>query len=488
VHRLSRTLGLAAALFSLSALAAGTDGSWTRCAAPAHLTPNPGGRTFYVSTSGVDPGSCPSASNYTFRTIDAAARCALGKDTIYVRNGTYGPVTISNFYPSDWVLITNAPGENPVIDGRGPSGNGPIVADWAAIVYLLKVSKVAIQGLEIRNTGVPSNPLQGGVGIKADKSTYVRLYFNTIHDTARHAVLIDGHQYEVVGNKIYNTVMRNQNNRIATVCSDCFWDGAIATQSLQTQWGHTFTANEIHDTWGECLVIGPVDGATVEGNKIYSCIHADLYVSNSQNVTANRNWLYAANDNYNHDGERATGLLLANENATIPWHVNHVRMTNNIIEWLSRGIQYWRADKSRTNVDTYSDLYIGFNDLNRHVHSPMAFDAPGSPTTPTNKIAANLSINYLATGAWIYTEDPYFYDNWSVTPQDGNANFRYSGTTLTNPGIVDRWGSYIPAYDWRSDAQARWQIAPNSQPEMPSQDYHCSPHGQNYWNSAGAVN
>src|SRR5215469_533795 len=143
-----RTLGLAAGLFSLAALAAGADGSWTQCAAPARLTPDPAGRLFHVATWGTNPGYCP-APGYTFRTIDAAAKCAQGRDTIYVHNGTYGPVLIMNLWPSAQVLITNAPGENPIIDGWGG------IADYAAVLGLWQVTNFAIQGREVRNTGVP---------------------------------------------------------------------------------------------------------------------------------------------------------------------------------------------------------------------------------------------------------------------------------------------------------------------------------------------
>src|SRR5678815_5345538 len=78
LHALGRTLGLAAGLFSLAALAAGADGSWTDCAPPLRLTPDPAGRTFHVATWGTNPGTCP-GEGYTFRTIGAAAKCARGK-------------------------------------------------------------------------------------------------------------------------------------------------------------------------------------------------------------------------------------------------------------------------------------------------------------------------------------------------------------------------------------------------------------------------
>ena len=67
-----------------------------------------------------------------------------------MHDGTYGPVQLANMWPSNTILITNAPGESPVIEGWGS------VIDFGAIVGLWRVSNIAIQGLEIRNTGVPT--------------------------------------------------------------------------------------------------------------------------------------------------------------------------------------------------------------------------------------------------------------------------------------------------------------------------------------------
>src|SRR5215470_3997107 len=157
LHSIGRTLGLLAGLFSAMALGAGADGSWTWCSQTKRISPDPGGRTFYVATWGTNPSSCPGAG-YTFRTLDAAARCAKGRDTIYVKGGTFGPVTIANLWPSAQVLITNAPGENPVFDGWNS------VQDYGAILALWRVTNFTIQGLVIRNTGVPDAE-HGGYGL-----------------------------------------------------------------------------------------------------------------------------------------------------------------------------------------------------------------------------------------------------------------------------------------------------------------------------------
>ncbi|MGZ6097203.1 MAG: hypothetical protein ACXWLL_02335, partial [Myxococcaceae bacterium] len=136
-------IALLFALAPLIAKAAGADGSWTWCSAPARLQPTSWGRPWHVATWGSDPGSCPSSSGYTFRTISAAVRCAWGGDTIYVHNGTYGPVSISNVWPSNDILITNADGENPVIEGWSSVG------DYQSIFSIWNASHIAVQGLDL---------------------------------------------------------------------------------------------------------------------------------------------------------------------------------------------------------------------------------------------------------------------------------------------------------------------------------------------------
>ena len=69
----------------------------------------------------------------------------------------------------------------------------------------------------------------------------------------------------------------------------------------------------------------------------------------------------------------------------------------------------------------------------------------------------------------------------------GNWNFG-TNTTATSPGINDTWGTYVPAYELKPGAVIRWTIAPWSEPEMPSTDFHCQSRGQNDWNTPGAIN
>ena len=471
LQALARNLGVAAGLISLTAMAAGADGSWTWCSQPSRAAPTSWGRKLYVATWGTNPSSCPNWSGYTFRTIDGAAKCAWGGDTIYVHGGTYGRVQISNFWPSSTVLITNVSGESPVIDGWGG------IVDYGSVFGLWRVSNVVVQGLVIQNTGVPDAD-HGGYGVKVSESSNVKIYFNTVRNTARHGVVTDGSNMEVVGNEIYNTVMRNQ-----WFQSD-YWDAAVSSDPQHDQWGYKLIGNYVHDSYGECADVLAVDGATVQGNKIGNCVSTNLFVSNSQNVTVDRNWIFASTDKYNRKdyGYRAAGIQLANEGQSVGWSVNNVRITNNIVEWVSQAVRYWKSGHNGKKVkDTYGNLYVGFNDFNRTQFSPIRFDTPeGWDPAGYSRLRQNLVINtsgytWMSTGQW---------GAWDVT---GNWNYG-KGTSATSPGINDPWGTYLWAYELHSGAVIRGTVAPWSESQMPSTDYLCQSRSQNSWNTPGAIN
>src|SRR4029077_8806418 len=111
-----------------------------------------------------------------------------------------------------------------------------------------------------------------------------------------------------------------------------------ATGTHRSQWGYKLVGNSVHDSYGECVDVLNLDGVTVEGNRIYNCISTNLFVSGSRNVTVNRNWIYANTDHFNRKdyGYRATGIILGNEGGQYGWSLNNVRLTNNIVEWLSQ--------------------------------------------------------------------------------------------------------------------------------------------------------
>ena len=447
--------------------AAGADGSWTWCSAPARLQPTWWGRPWHVATWGSDPWSCPSWTGYTFRTIDAAVRCAWGGDTIYVHNGTYGPVSISNVWPGNDILITNADGENPVIDGWSSVG------DYQSIFSIWNASHIAVQGLIIQNTGVPDAE-HGGYGFKATNASDVKLYFNTIRNTARHGVVLEGSSMEVVGNEIAYSSMRNQWQ------SSSWWDASFASGGAIRQWGLKFVGNDVHDSYGECVDIINASGATVEGNRVHNCLSGHVYVSNSEQVTVNRNYIYANNDNYTRWGDyRSVGIGIANEGVNSGFQLNNIRVTNNIVEGTGQALRYWRSHSGGSIWDMYANLYVGFNTFARTQTWPVRFDGPDGNPQGWNRFRQNLVIN---TSGWDWFST-VSWTNWEVA-----KNYNYSwGTSATNPGVVYAGGTWPGAYQLRDDASVRWSVPPWSEWDAPSQDYYCQNRNLGDWSYGGAL-
>ena len=460
-------LALLATFAPLAVHAAGADGSWTWCSAPARAQPAWWGRTWHVATWGTDTWNCPSWSGYTFRTIDSAVRCAWGGDTIYVHNGTYGPVSISNKWQSDDILITNADWENPVIDGWNSVG------DYQSVFSIWNANHIVIQGLTIQNTGVPDAE-HGGYGLKATNADHIKVYFNTVRNTARHGVVLEGNNMELVGNEISYTSMRNQWR------SSNWWDAAFATGGGINQWTVKVVGNDVHDSWGECVDVLNTSGATVEGNRIHNCYAVHLYLSNSEWVTVNRNYIYANNDNYTPWGQyRPGGIGIANEGQWSGFWANNITVTNNIVEGTGQALRYWRSHSGGNVWDSYGSLYIGFNSFNNTQTWPVRFDGPDGNPAGWNRFRQNLVINnsgwdYFSTVNW---------NNWEVA-----SNYNYSwGTSATNPGVVYPGGGWPGAYQLRSDAAIRWSVPPWSEWNMPAQDYYCQDRNPGDWSYGGAL-
>jgi hypothetical protein len=375
-------------------------------------------------------------------------------------------VLISNVWPSDYVLITNQPGESPVIEGWSSIG------DYQGILSIWNAQKIAIQGLTVQNTGVPDAE-HGGYGIKVQASN-VKLYFNTVRNTARHGMVLEGSNIEVVGNDIGFASMRNQ-----WQTSD-YWDAALATGAQNQQWTVKITGNDVHDSYGECLDVLNVSGGTVEGNRVHNCLAVHLYVSNSEYITVNRNYVYANNDTYTQHGNyRGIGIGIANEGSWTGFRIKALKLTNNIVEGTGQAVRYWRSHSGGSIQDTYGDLYIGFNTFAHTQTWPIRFDGPDGNPAGWNRFRQNLVIN---TSGWDYFST-VSWTNWEVA-----KNYNYSwGTSTYNPGVEYASGGWPGAYQLRDGAAIRWVVPPWSEWDQPNQDYDCQNRNPGDWSYGGAL-
>jgi Protein of unknown function (DUF1565) len=101
--------------------------------------PSKSGRTFYVATNGRDAN--PGSRQRPFRTVGHALRELRAGDRLFVRGGTYAErvkVNVAPGRPRAGVLVSNFPGERPVVSGQLWLGNpsywtiSGISVTWAA--------------------------------------------------------------------------------------------------------------------------------------------------------------------------------------------------------------------------------------------------------------------------------------------------------------------------------------------------------------------
>ncbi len=102
---------------------------------------------YFVAGNGND--NQPGSEAQPWRTIQKAADSLKPGDTVFVRGGIYGKVTmnVSGTSPENRITFTNYPGESPVIDASGvtpPSGN-------TGLFFIESRKHITIRGFELRN-------------------------------------------------------------------------------------------------------------------------------------------------------------------------------------------------------------------------------------------------------------------------------------------------------------------------------------------------
>jgi hypothetical protein len=152
--------------------------------------------TYYVSTGGNDSAAGTQAQPW--RTIQRAVNAANPADVILITTGVYREkVTFfRSGAPGQRIVVKNAPGHFPVIDGIGVS-----MGQYEALVGLNNVSYVHLEGLEVRNSSA-YNVWVGG------EAHHLELMNLTVHDGASSGIWLDGPRSRpamsvIAGNKVY---------------------------------------------------------------------------------------------------------------------------------------------------------------------------------------------------------------------------------------------------------------------------------------------
>ncbi|MDP9299677.1 MAG: right-handed parallel beta-helix repeat-containing protein, partial [Actinomycetota bacterium] len=135
--------------------------------------------TFWVAPTGEDSASGSQGSPW--RTIQHAAGTVPPGSTVFVRAGVYHErvsVDVSGTASAGPVVIRNAPGEHPILDGTGLA----VPSDFNGLFSIDSRSYVTIQGFEIRNYRT-AEPGHDPVGIFVNgASDHISILDNRVHD------------------------------------------------------------------------------------------------------------------------------------------------------------------------------------------------------------------------------------------------------------------------------------------------------------------
>ncbi|MEO6095684.1 MAG: right-handed parallel beta-helix repeat-containing protein [Fibrobacteria bacterium] len=223
-------------------------------------------RQFHVAPAGADANA--GGESAPWKTFAKAMGMLAAGDTLFVREGTYKErlVVKKSGTAAAPILIAAYPGEKPVLDGTGLSGQG--------LVHLDRIQNVKVGGLEARNAGE--------AGFWIVNSSYITLAGNRTYNTVSSGIIVSE------GGACDHVVL--DGNEVELACND----GAQECISVAKCAFFEVKNNHVHHggpgtTGGEGIDIkfGSHDG-TVYGNHVHDMkrqgIYVDAWTSHTYNI------------------------------------------------------------------------------------------------------------------------------------------------------------------------------------------------------------
>lgn len=307
--------------------------------------PSPVKCDIVVATTGSDSNSGTIGS--PFLTPHKAASIVMPGQTICLRDGVYattptsgaltsGPVKLDKEASANArIVFRSYPGELAILDGsQGGQDEDLIQARGQYIdivgLELQNAKKFAINLYKWIDPGEKYRP--GG--------RYIRIVGNTIHDSHKGAVFPGAGSKNMTfeNNIVFHNVRMNQNHAVTQPAAG--WPSAVNL----TKEGDVVLGNFIFENWGEGLGVYGT-GHYVADNRLHDNFSADIYVSNAQKTTVERNFVYSLDlveyQRYYHpfDGNcgstpcahaAAYGIQLAND-STKSIQLSGIRVVNNVV-------------------------------------------------------------------------------------------------------------------------------------------------------------
>jgi hypothetical protein len=169
-------------------------------AEPTAAPPAASGRRLFVAPDGDD--ARPGTPGAPLRTIQKAADLARAGDTVIVRAGVYREHVFLRFSgdPGKPIVLRNAPGERPIIDGEG-RGRIELKSEHG---WQKPIGWITVEGFEVRN---------GWDGIKFYNAHDIVLKGNDLHDNVNQGILGNGCRVRIEGNVIARNGLKPDNER-----------------------------------------------------------------------------------------------------------------------------------------------------------------------------------------------------------------------------------------------------------------------------------
>jgi hypothetical protein len=377
---------------------------------------------YYVAKNGSDTYNSGTSVTTPFLTITKALSMAwsgLG-DFIYILDsGTYNQkVYVDVGQPH--VTIAPMPGQKPVIDCAGLTW----VAGDSGVTLAGAYS--SFSGFEVKNCN--SNGLTtgitGGIGIETP-GTNCKVSSCIVHDTWETGIVLNSNTNIAQDCVVYNACQHNLNG----------------AQSIATGWGQGISAGRhlstivsgniiqrciSYNNWGEGIGTFESTGTTIQDCISYDNWATNMYISDAQYCTAQRNILYRSNSPFIGGRSAKDNLTLADEQPTKPRSQNNTVRNNFLLNANFQCMNWSTPAAGLVNAKIYNNTVVDGNFLSDN----------GGGTNSGSVVKNNI---FLGSGNTCFntTGITFDYNLW------GNQGVIGAHDVLTAPGII-RVGNNMP--------------------------------------------
>lgn len=290
-----------------------------------------------------------------------------------------------------------------ILDGSGGSSISTTDSLVNIYAYNNNIQDIVFEEAEVRNAKArglsfrmePDNPF-GNIIIRKNK----------IHSGNHRALGGYGYGIYIEENELWDNCLDNANQAYGS----SGWPGNVQTARYRDSSGNYHHAkeifirrNNIHEVWGEGIIMNFVLGGEVVNNSISNAFSIYIYIDNAQDITVSGNKLNRTTDKFNRNDRSPSeprGISMALEKyswgsgqSILP--IKGIVISNNEVSNVSRAINYWNDSANSDSANSYHDILIANNTMQNLTAQPFYIDdVPSSSETPTNGVIRdNIIIN-----------------------------------------------------------------------------------------------